>query len=69
MRLCVFVDPVVPVDDLCMGNLLGNAFGFFAVLVRLHAWVPYCPGPAAPVGDFCTDSPLEGTSILRTYCA
>jgi hypothetical protein len=25
--------------------------------------------PAAPLGDFCTESLLENTSILRTYCA
>ena len=25
--------------------------------------------PAAPLGDFCTESLLERTSILRTYCA
>jgi hypothetical protein len=29
----------------------------------------YCAGPAAPLGDFCTESLLEKTSILRTYCA
>jgi hypothetical protein len=29
----------------------------------------YCASPAAPVGDFCTESLFEKTSILRTYCA
>jgi hypothetical protein len=29
----------------------------------------YYASPAAPVGDFCTGSLLEKTSILRTYCA
>jgi hypothetical protein len=28
-----------------------------------------CAVPAAPLGDFCTESLLEKTSILRTYCA
>jgi hypothetical protein len=28
-----------------------------------------CAIPAAPVGDFCTESLLEKTSILRTSCA
>jgi hypothetical protein len=28
-----------------------------------------CAIPAAPLGDFCTESLLEKTSILRTYCA
>jgi hypothetical protein len=28
----------------------------------------YCASPAAPLGDFCTESLLEKTSILRTYC-
>jgi hypothetical protein len=29
----------------------------------------YCASPAAPLGDFCTESLLEKTSILCTYCA
>jgi hypothetical protein len=28
-----------------------------------------CASPAAPLGDFCTDSFLKKTSILRTCCA
>jgi hypothetical protein len=28
----------------------------------------YCAIPAAPLGDFCTESLLEKTSILRTCC-
>jgi hypothetical protein len=29
----------------------------------------YCASPAAPLGDFCTESLLEKTSILCTYFA
>jgi hypothetical protein len=29
----------------------------------------YCASPAAPLGDFCTESLLEKTSIVRTCCA
>jgi hypothetical protein len=29
----------------------------------------YCASPAAPLGDFCTESLLEKTSIFGTYCA
>jgi hypothetical protein len=29
----------------------------------------YCASPAAPLGDFCTESLLEKTSIFRTCCA
>ena len=29
----------------------------------------YCASPAAPLGDFCTESLLGKTSMLRTYCA
>jgi hypothetical protein len=32
-------------------------------MIRLRAFV----GSAAPVGDFCTESHLKKTSILRTY--
>jgi hypothetical protein len=32
-------------------------------MIRLRAFVD----PAAPVGDFCTESLLEKTSILRAY--
>jgi hypothetical protein len=28
-----------------------------------------CASPAAPLGDFCTESLLEKTSIFRTCCA
>jgi hypothetical protein len=59
MKLRAFVDPVVPVGDLCAGNLLENT----SILRTYYA------SPAAPLGDFCTGSLLEKTSILRTYCA
>jgi hypothetical protein len=58
MKLRAFVDPVVPVGDLCAGNLLEKTS-----ILRI-----YYASPAAPVGDFCTGSLLEKTSILRTYC-
>jgi hypothetical protein len=29
----------------------------------------YCASPAAPLGDFCTESLLEKTSMFRTCCA
>ena len=59
MKLRAFVDPVVPVGDLCAGNLLENTS-----ILRTC-----CASPAALVGDFCTGSLLEKTLILRTYCA
>jgi hypothetical protein len=32
--------------------------------------VTFCTeSPAAPLGNFCTESLLENTSMLRTYCA
>jgi hypothetical protein len=32
-------------------------------MIRLRAFID----PVAPIGDFCTESLLEKTSILRTY--
>jgi hypothetical protein len=29
----------------------------------------YCASPAAPLGDFCTESLLEKTLMLHTYYA
>jgi hypothetical protein len=62
--------------------LHGGWFCALIVLVRLHPWttsarrvfwkrlrffVPIIL--AAPLGDFCTESLLEKTSMLHTYCA
>jgi hypothetical protein len=38
------------------GESFGKDFDFCAPII-----------PAAPLGDFCTESLLEKTSILRTY--
>jgi hypothetical protein len=46
MKLRAFVDPVVPGGDLCAGNLLEKT----SILRTYYA------SPAAPVGDFCTES-------------
>jgi hypothetical protein len=66
MKLRAFVDPVVPVDDLCMGNLLENTS-----ILRTYYASPAAPigdfcmeSPAAPLGDFCMGSLLEKTSIF-----
>jgi hypothetical protein len=59
MTLRAFVDPVVPIGNLCAGNLLENT-----LILRT-----YYASLAAPVGYFCTGSLLEKTLILRTYCA
>jgi hypothetical protein len=55
MKLRAFVDPVVPVGDLCAGNLLENT----SILRTYYA------SPAAPVGDFCTESPA---APLGDFC-
>jgi hypothetical protein len=59
MKLRAFVDPVVPVGDLCAGYLSENT----SILRTYYA------SPAAPVGDFCTWGLLEKTLILHTYYA
>jgi hypothetical protein len=75
MRLCALADTAVPVGDLCTRS------SAFIMSVQLHpqatlAWIvfrrktsifrTYCASPVAPLGDFCSDSLLEKTSILRT---
>jgi hypothetical protein len=59
-------------------GVFGKDFDFSCLLFRLHPWATfvrrvvlctYCASPAAPLGDFCTESLLEKTSIFRTCCA
>jgi hypothetical protein len=83
MRLRAFVDPAVPVGDLCTENPAAPLGDFCtgSLLEKTSILRTYCASPAAPVGDFCTEGPaaplgdfctaslLEKTSILRTYCA
>jgi hypothetical protein len=64
MRLRAFVDPAAPVGDLCAGSFWESIR--LCVLIELVRWGG---GGAAPLGDFCTESLLANTSILRTYCA
>jgi hypothetical protein len=58
MRLRAFVDPVVPVCDLCAGNLLKNT----SILCT------YCASLSAPVGDFCTESFGEDFDFAHLLC-
>jgi hypothetical protein len=64
MRLRAFVDPAAPVGDLCAGSFWESIR--LCVLIELVRWGG---GGPAPLGDFCTESLLAKTSILRTYCA
>jgi hypothetical protein len=62
MRLRAFVDPAVPVGDLCAGSFWESIR--LCVLIELVR-----RGAAAPLCDFYTESLLTKFLILRTYCA